>query len=98
MKTDKATVTIPYDEFAKHQEQVKEIEWAREIKRKMDNGDLMDFNTVAKQVLAMGEYIAMTPDSRPYFEDFARQKGFSCLLSTVPGTNIKAYTLRKIEK
>lgn len=99
MKTDKATVTIPYDEFVKHQEQVKEIEWAREIKTKMDKGELIEFKVIAEKLILFGEYSAIdsTPvRTRPSFSFFAQSKGFLPTLQSIPGSDKKMYTVDKI--
>lgn len=101
MKTDKATVTIPYDEFAKHQEQVKEIEWAREIKKKMDKGELVDFKNIAEILILFGEYVAIShsfSEPKPDFYFFAQSKGFEPTLQKIPGSDKKMYTVKKINK
>lgn len=59
MDLKQATVTVPYEEFSKHQEEVKEIEWARDLKRRMDKGELFDKSVVVelqRKVEAFGLY------------------------------------------
>lgn len=98
MKTDKATVTIPYDEFAKHQEQLKEIEWAREIKKKMDSGELMETNIVAQKIVILGEYALICQETQfghsvPDFKQFVSKRGFGVEIEQLPGSQVRLYML-----
>lgn len=59
MDLKQATVTVPYEEFRKHQDEVKEIEWARDLKRRMDKGEMFEKSVVVdlqRKVEALGQY------------------------------------------
>lgn len=84
MDLNQATVTIPYMEFEKHQDQVKEIESARKITKKLKSGELVDkedFDKALYLILCYQEYmnhILNTKNSTiatMTIYEFAKQKG-----------------------